>query len=180
MLVKRCMQVTTHTHTHICTHTVTLLLPFLSLPLSLSSSLVNTRPHEILWHGATHTHILWETEERSSHTHTERLLHMYALRSVWQAEGDFSAPHWGCDFVISQFVMMCSHKPSLTVFATVTMLMSSGSDARWLVNVLRAWSLTYGLVYDDATLPWPQSPLTTSAKYTLSLISVCTFLPLWF
>lgn len=72
MLVKRCMRVTTHT----CTHTVTLLLPSLSLPLSLSSSLVNTRPHEILWHGATHTHILWETEERSTHTHTETVAHV--------------------------------------------------------------------------------------------------------
>lgn len=153
-------------------------------PLSPSVSLFLSSKHTPAWNSLTwchtHPHTLRNRRAQHTHTHTQRLLHMYALRSVWQAEGDFSALRWGCDFVITQFVVIRSHKPSLTVSATVTMLMSSGSDARWLVNVLRAGSLTHGLVYDDAKLPWHQSPLTTSAKYTLSLISVCTFLPLGF
>ncbi len=76
MLVKRCMRATIHTHTHTCTHTVTLLLPFHQSPsVSLFLCSKHTRPREILWHGATHTHILWETEERSSHTHTHTHTH---------------------------------------------------------------------------------------------------------
>lgn len=160
----------THTHAHKTCNTSP---PFPQSPsVSLFLYSKHTCPREILWHCATHTHILWETEERSLHTHTHRLLHMYALRSVWQAEGDFSAPSWGRDRVISEFVMMCSHKPSLNVSATVTMLMSSGSDARWLVDVLRVGPLTHGLVYDDVKLPWPQPPLTISTKYMLSYVYV--------
>lgn len=157
MLVNGCTWFRTHRHTR-----VTLLLPFLNLPLSLSSSVVNTHAPMKFSDTVPHTPTYFEKQKNRTQTHS--LLHMYALRSVWQAEGDFSALLWGRDRVISEVVTMCSHKPSLTVSATVTMLMSFGSDAGWLVDVLRAGPLTHELVYDDVKLPWPQSPFTLKSR----------------
>lgn len=158
-------------HTH--THRVTLLLPFLNLPLSRSSSVVNTHAPMKFSDTVPHTPTYFEKHERHSLTHTHSLLHMYALRSVWHAEGDFSALLWGRDHIISEVVMIFSHKASLTVSATVTMSVSYGSDATWLVDVQRAGPLRHELVYDDVKLPWPHSHSNLSQVFALRNKCVC-------